>query len=167
MEIMRLSPGENPPDDVFVLVESSRESRNVYRYDYKIDALFLDKVLGRHVPVCYGSIVHTHHDDGAPLDAVVLTTENIIPGTIVQARPVGFIRLEHKSVLDDVVITVPLSDPEFEDIRDIEDVPKRDIKDITEFLELLKGFKAKGSFGMQHTKKLIMRAIERHKKDEI
>ncbi|MEO0320400.1 MAG: inorganic diphosphatase, partial [Pseudomonadota bacterium] len=55
----------------------------------------------------YGFVPHTLSDDGDPIDVLVCNTRPLIPGCVINARPVGVLLMEDNSGLDEKVIAVP------------------------------------------------------------
>lgn len=126
--------GPNPPEEVYVLVHISSESR--YHYWLPIDGILtLNKKVEKKLPMAYGVVPSTHHTDAEPLDAFVLVSEQPMPGSLVPARPVGIVRLEGGNRIDDKIIAVCSLDKEFEKIKDIKDVPKSAISALEDALK--------------------------------
>ena len=67
-----LSPGNDIPDVINVIVEIPKGSRNKYEFDKEMGVLRLDRVLysSIHYPGDYGFIPQTYYDDGDPLDVL-------------------------------------------------------------------------------------------------
>lgn len=87
------------------------------------------------VPQTYcGEAVATHvvaggpavtRGDGDPLDVCVLTDRNISRGEIVlQARPIGGLRMVEAGEADDKIIAVLLGDPTFGELADVRQLPR-------------------------------------------
>lgn len=74
------------------------------------------------VPGDYGFIPQTFYPDRDPLDALVLTTIPTIPGSVVEARPIGFLRIQRQSHWDDTVIAVRTCDPHVASYYDSNDL---------------------------------------------
>ena len=65
------------------------------------------------------------HGDGDPLDICVLTDRAITRGDIVlEARPVGGLRMVEAGEADDKIIAVLLGDPTFGELRDVHELPR-------------------------------------------
>jgi inorganic pyrophosphatase len=63
--------------------------------------------------------------DGDPLDVCVLTDRNIARGEIVlEARPIGGLRMVENGEADDKIIAVLLGDPTFGEIADVRQLPR-------------------------------------------
>src|SRR5688572_18104206 len=69
-----LAPGSNPPDELNLVVEIPRGSRNKYELDKQSGMLRLDRLLysAIYYPGDYGFVPRTQARDGDPLDIVCL-----------------------------------------------------------------------------------------------
>jgi len=66
----------------------------------------------------------TSHGDGDPLDICVLTDRNVSRGDILlEARPIGGLRMVEAGEADDKIIAVLLGDPTFGDLADVSQLP--------------------------------------------
>ena len=52
---------------------------------------------------------HTLSDDGDPIDVLVANTRPIIPGAVMNVRPIGVLRMEDDGGGDEKIIAVPSS----------------------------------------------------------
>jgi inorganic pyrophosphatase len=109
-------------DVVFVEIPSG--SRNKYEYDQELGGIVLDRRLFTSMtyPADYGYVEGTLGEDGDPLDALVLVADPTFPGCRIRARPIGVFHMTDEKGPDEKVLYVPLGDPSFERIRDIDDV---------------------------------------------
>jgi len=168
---LKLPPGPNPPEEVYVLVEIPEGSQNKYEFDKKLNMFVLDRVLHSplHYPADYGHIPSTLCEDGDPLDVLVLVTEPTFPGCLVKVRPIGVIEMEDEKGVDDKILAVPVEDPRFDNVKDIEDISEHILKEIVHFFEMYKALepgkwvKVKGWFNAEKAKKIIMDAIQLYK----
>lgn len=173
-DMLRLPPGRNPPDDIYVFVEIPAGSGVKYEYDEELGVIVVDRVLYTALvyPFNYGFIPSTLSEDGDPLDVALLSSAEFAPGTLVRARPLGLLEMEDEEGLDYKVIAAPLEkiDPAMADIKDVSDLTKPTLEKIRHFFERYKELepgkwvKAKGYLGREEAKKYIMGAIERFKK---
>ena len=76
--------------------------------------------------------------DGDPLDVVVLTGEPVITGTVLNARPVGFLKMTDDKGQDEKILAVPVDDPRFNERRSLADVRKHVLLEIEHFLKFTK-----------------------------
>ena len=69
-----LPAGIHPPDNVTAVIEIPAGSRNKYELDKTTGMIRLDRVLysAVHYPGDYGLIPRTLHEDGDPLDILIL-----------------------------------------------------------------------------------------------
>jgi inorganic pyrophosphatase len=116
-------------------VEIPQGSRNKYEYDAERGVIKLDRHLFSSVvyPADYGFLEETAIDDGSHLDALVLTNEPTFPGCRIDVRPVGLFQMRDASGVDDKVLCVPLHDPEWADVRELDDVSLRLREEIAHF----------------------------------
>jgi inorganic pyrophosphatase len=135
-----LPPGPNPPEVVYVVVEVPKRSRNKYEYDKSVGVIKLDRVLysSLHYPGDYGFIPRTHHDDGDPMDILVMVNEPSFPGCVIEARPIGLFRMSDKGESDDKILAVPATDPNFEGYRKLEDIPQHFLSEVSHFFSVYK-----------------------------
>lgn len=141
--IHNLGPGDE--DAIRAVIEIPRGSKNKYEIDKETGYISLDRAMhtAQDYPMDYGFVPQTHWDDDDPLDVVVLTTYPLFPGIIVYVRPVGIIRMIDGGDSDDKLVGVPVDDPRFDEIKDIEDVNKHTLKEIKHFFETYKSLQKK------------------------
>jgi inorganic pyrophosphatase len=140
-----LSPGNRVPDEVTAIIEIPQGSRNKYELDKESGILKLDRVLysAMHYPGEYGFIPRTLADDGDPLDILVRMHEQTFPGCMIEARPVGVLRLLDRGEPDDKVLAVPSHDPSHEEYFDIADLPQHYLKEVEHFFLVYKDLEGK------------------------
>jgi inorganic pyrophosphatase len=85
-------------DDLRVVIETPRGSRNKYSYDPECDCMQLSTVLpaGMVFPYDFGFIPCTLGQDGDPLDVLILMDQPVVPGCVVRTRLIGAIEAEQK-----------------------------------------------------------------------
>ncbi len=85
-------------DDLRIVIETPRGSRNKYSYDPDCDCMQLSTVLpeGLVFPYDFGFVPSTLGQDGDPLDILILMDEPVVPGCVVRARLIGAIQAEQK-----------------------------------------------------------------------
>lgn len=137
--------GPSAPEVIYAVVEIPKGSRNKYEYDKDKEAFALDRVLYSpfHYPAEYGIIPQTLWDDGDPMDILVLMDEATFPGCIIETRPIGVMRMIDGGDSDDKILGVPLNDPHFNDVKDIEDVPQALLNEIMHFFQDYKKLEGK------------------------
>ena len=160
MDISKIEPGGK--DSVNVFINCIKGTKDFYEYDKKTETFILKKVLEVPFPGVYGFIPKTHHIDARPLDVLVLISNQIQQGIVLPARPIGVIRLKG-DVPDDVLIAVPISDKNFDQINDITQIGN--LEQLKSFLEIFKESKVEYVFDAEHAKKSIETAIKLYKKE--
>ena len=162
-----LPPGPDWPKVIYVVVEIPKKSRNKYEYDEKGGFVKLDRVLfsSLHYPGDYGFIPQTLHDDGDPLDVLVMTNEPTFSGCVIEARPLGVFHLIDKGQVDDKILAVPHTDPLFKGYRTLDDVPAHFLEEVTHFFNVYKDLESaevegKGWDGLDRAYAEIESAVE-------
>ncbi len=74
---------------------------------------------------------------------MVIMREPVYPLTIVEARPIGIMKMEDSGDKDWKVLAVPVEDPYFKDWKDIDDVPKAFLDEIAHFFQRYKELQGK------------------------
>ena len=128
-----------------VLIEIPKGSRNKYEYDEERKMLRFDRMLfsSVHYPSDYGFIPNTLGEDGDPLDVLVLVNEPTFPGCLIDARPVGLFVMYDEKGRDDKVLCVPVSDPLWNHIYSLEQVPPHLLDEIEHFFTIYKDLEQK------------------------
>ena len=152
--------GPNPPNEVYVVIELTRGSRNKYEYDARQGVFRLNRVLYTYFPCDYGFIPQTLDDDGDPLDAVLLINEPTFTGCVTLARPVANIKMVDEGVPDDKIVTVSATDPFYKHVNSLEDIPQPLVTELTYFFENYKRAEGKttevvGWEDVEEAKKII------------
>lgn len=140
-----LNAGPSEPDVLYAVIEIPKGSRNKYEYNKDIEAFALDRVLQSpiHYPAEYGIIPQTLWDDGDPMDMIVLIEQPTFPGCVIEVRPVGIMRMNDSGDSDDKILSVPINDPKYKNVVDLEDVPETILKEIRGFFESYKKLEGK------------------------
>ncbi|OPY31374.1 MAG: Inorganic pyrophosphatase [Methanomassiliicoccales archaeon PtaU1.Bin124] len=136
----KVPSGRNPPEIINVIIETPKDSKNKYEVSKEYDFVYLDRVLHSSVvyPIAYGLVPRTYFDDGDPVDAMVLLSEPTFPGCVVEARPVGVLRMKDEKGVDDKVLCVATGDPRNKEIHDLDDLPHHFLDEIAEFFRTYK-----------------------------
>lgn len=174
MNLDAIPTGKNPPDDVNVIVEVAIGGEPIkYEMDKDAGVLFVDRFLytPMRYPGNYGFVPHTLSDDGDPIDVLIANTRPIIPGAVINCRPVGVLLMEDDGGHDEKIIAVPSSKltKRYEGVHDVEDLPKITLDQIRHFFEHYKDLepgkwvKVKGWGDAAMARRLITEAVERHK----
>jgi inorganic pyrophosphatase len=94
-------------------------------------------------PFDYGFIPQTLWDDGDAVDVILLTTYPLMPGILVKARPVGIMHMIDGGESDDKIIAVPVDDPRWEEVKDLENINKHTLKEMEHFYSTYKKIEGK------------------------
>src|SRR3546814_14971831 len=97
MRIDAISIGKNPPEDVNVIVEVPVGGHPIkYEMDKEAGALVVDRFLYTPMtyPGNYGFVPHTLSEDGDPIDVLICNTRPLVPGFVINVRPVGVMVME-------------------------------------------------------------------------
>jgi inorganic pyrophosphatase len=125
---------------VTVVVEIPKGSRNKYEMNHDTGRIKLDRMLfsSVHYPTDYGFIEGTLGGDGDPLDALVLVDEPTFPGCEIETRPIGVFKMHDEAGEDEKILTVPVSDPHWSDVRSLAGVPEGLRREIEHFFKIYK-----------------------------
>jgi len=169
----RIPAGPNPPNELYVIVEIPKGSKVKYELKFELSILCVDRILftAMAYPYNYGIIPCTLMPDGEPLDALIITNEELLPGSLVKVRPIGILEMEDEKGVDHKLITVPSSeiDPTNENINDVGDLSVATLNQIRHFFEHYKDLepgkwsKVRRFLGIDEAKKMIIEAITRFK----
>ena len=175
MRIDAISIGTNPPEDVNVIIEVPYGGQPIkYEMDKQAGTLVVDRFLYTPMtyPGNYGFVPHTLSDDGDPIDVLVCNTRQLIPGCVINVRPIGVLIMEDNSGHDEKVIAVPSPHltRRYEMVKNYTDLPEITLQQIQHFFEHYKDLEpgkwVKIGDWMDATaaRKMISDAIDRAKK---
>ena len=140
MFIDAISIGNEPPNDINVIIEVSLGGQPIkYELDKEAGILVVDRFL--HTPMTYpgnyGFVPHTLSEDGDPIDVLVCNTRELIPGCVINVRPIGALMMEDDSGKDEKIIAVPSPHltKRYDRVNDISDLPEITLKQIQHFFE--------------------------------
>ncbi|GAD10251.1 inorganic pyrophosphatase [Gluconobacter frateurii NBRC 103465] len=169
MDVSKISPGKDVPNDINVVIEIPQGSQVKYEVDKESGAIFVDRFLFTPMayPAAYGFIPGTLAADGDPADALVLAPAAVVPGAVIRARPIGMLKMEDESGQDEKIICVPHDKihSQFTDVKSIDDLPEITRKAIEHFFERYKDLepnkwvKVTGWAGKEEAGKVIEAAL--------
>lgn len=154
-----------------VTIEIPAGSRVKYEVNDETGRIHLDRILftPMQYPTHYGYFENTLGEDNDPLDALVfLPGFDLLPGIIVEARPIAMFSMTDDGGGDDKVLCVP-ADPRFDHIQDLDDIDEYLVKEIEHFfvhykdLEPGKWVKAEGWKDKAAAEAELQASIERFK----
>jgi inorganic pyrophosphatase len=127
-------------DVLDVVVEIPTGSRNKYEVDHETGQIYLDRMLftSMRYPTDYGFVEGTLGLDGDPLDALVFVSEATFPGCRIRVRPVGMFRMTDEKGEDEKILCVPLRDPAWSHVRDLEGLPPSLLAEVEQFFQSYK-----------------------------
>lgn len=174
MRIEAISIGDNPPEDVNVVIEVPVGGQPIkYEMDKKAGTLVVDRFLYTPMayPGNYGFVPHTLSEDGDPIDVLICNTRQLIPGCVINARPIGVLIMEDNSGKDEKIIAVPSPHltRRYESVKNFTDLPEITLKQIQHFFEHYKDLepgkwvKIGDWMDAKAAKSMIVEAIERAK----
>lgn len=140
MLIDAIAIGDNPPRDVNVIIEVSVGGQPIkYEMDKASGTLVVDRFLytPMHYPGNYGFVPHTLAEDGDPIDVLVCNTRELVPGCVINVRPIGALMMEDDAGRDEKIIAVPSSrlTKRYEGIDHFHDLPEITLQQIQHFFE--------------------------------
>jgi inorganic pyrophosphatase len=128
MDLSKIAPGRNLPDDINVVIEIPQGSGAIkYEVDKDSGAVWVDRFLGTSMvyPANYGFVPNTLSDDGDPADVLVLSPIPMLPGCVVRCRPIGVLKMQDESGGDEKIIAVPVDkvSPIYREVQSCADLP--------------------------------------------
>jgi inorganic pyrophosphatase len=172
MRIDAIAVGVNPPEDVNVIVEVPIGGEPIkYEMDKAAGTLVVDRFL--HTPMRYpgnyGFVPHTLSEDGDPIDVLVANTRPIVPGAVINVRPIGVLRMVDDAGGDEKILAVPVPrlTKRYEHVMNYTDLPKITLEQVQHFfahykdLEPGKWVKMNGWGDAAEAKRMIREAIAR------
>ena len=128
------------PEEMNVIVEIPKGSKNKYEIDKETGLIALDRVMhtSQDMPFDYGFVPQTLWEDGDPLDVVILTTYPLHPGILAKVRPVGMMDMVDDGESDVKIIAVPVKDPRWNEVKDLSDINKHTLKEMEHYFTTYK-----------------------------
>ena len=122
------------------VVEIPKGGRNKYEYDPELGGIKLDRFISASVvyPTDYGYVPDTLAPDGDPLDVLVCVSEPTFPGCYVLAKAIGLFKMADEKGPDDHVVCVPVDDPGWNTLEDVDDLPRQLRSEISHFFTVYK-----------------------------
>ena len=171
MNLDRVSSGSNVPNEINVIVEIPAHSDPVkYELDKDTGAMYVDRFMSTamHYPCNYGYVPNTLSKDGDPVDVLVLTPYPLIPGSVIQCRPVGVLKMKDESGDDAKVLSVPVDKlcKSYRGVDNFRDLSGEVLSRISHFFEHYKDLdegkwvRVDGWYGLEEAKQEILDSIE-------
>ncbi len=174
MILDRVSPGQDVPNDINVIIEIPSHSDPVkYEVDKETGAMYVDRFMNTamHYPCNYGYVPHTLSDDGDPVDVLVLTPVPLISGSVVRCRPVGVLKMTDESGDDPKILAVPIDKlcKVYRAVQDFRDLSGMMLEQIAHFFEHYKDLdegkwvRVEGWAGLDEAKREILNSVKMYK----
>lgn len=172
MRIDAIPIGENPPENINVIIEVPIGGEPIkYELDKDSGTLFVDRFLytPMRYPGNYGFVPHTLSDDGDPIDVLIANTRPLVPGCVISCRPIGVLVMEDEKGQDEKVVAVPSSNisQRYDNVHDFSNLPEITRQQINHFFEHYKDLEPEKWVKVQNwgdadvAKKMIMDAVDR------
>ncbi len=169
----KVPAGNNPPQDINVVIEIPWHSAAVkYEVDKESGAFFVDRFMSTsmYYPTNYGYVPHTLSEDDDPVDVLVLSPVPLIPGAVVNCRPIGMLKMTDESGIDAKIMAVPNDKLStlYRKIKEFDQVEQETLDTISHFfehykdLEKSKWVKVDGWASSSDAKQEIIISLERY-----
>ncbi|MDO8518480.1 MAG: inorganic diphosphatase [bacterium] len=157
-----ITPGKKCPEEINVIIETPRGSHNKYEIDKDTGLIKLDRANYNAAPYPfeYGFVPQTYWDDGDALDVMLLSTYPLMPGILVNARPVALMEMTDSGESDWKILATPVNDQRWEDVQDLKDINQHNLKEYKLFFETIKQLKEKPAVVVVHGFKPRAEALE-------
>jgi len=173
--LSEIDPFGDDTDDLRVVIETPKGSRNKYSYDPGCDCIQLSTVLpeGMVFPYDFGFIPSTLGEDGDPLDVLILMDTPVVPGCVIRARLIGVIEAEQSEnghwVRNDRLIAVATHAQTYDEAKRLSDLRPHLVKEIEQFFASYNAlrdrkFKAGDEAGPKTARALVQAGIKKFKK---
>jgi len=166
MNINKVSPGKNVPEEINVFIEIPQGGSIKYELDKESGVIMVDRFAFTAMvyPFNYGFIP----EDGDPADVLVISSYAVLPGVVIPSRPIGMLEMTDEAGIDTKIIAVPTVkvDPFMSKINEITDLDEVTLKKIQHFFnhykELEKGkwVKTKDFLGKEKAFEAINKSIK-------
>ena len=172
MRIDQIAIGDDPPNDINVLIEVPVGGEPIkYELDKSSGTLFVDRFLytPMRYPGNYGFVPHTMSEDGDPIDVLVCNTREIVPGAVINCRPIGVLVMEDEAGNDEKILAVPSShvSRRYDNVIDYHQLPEITRDQVQHFFQHYKDLEPDKWARIDHwgdaaeAKRMILEAIAR------
>lgn len=164
--ISKINAREKGSEELYLVVDTPRGSRNKFKYDEELHLFKLGSVLpaGAVFPFDFGFVPRTRGGDGDALDVVLLMDESTFVGCLVLARLVGVIEAEQtknaETVRNDRLIAVAAQSRAHKEIKALSQLSGTLVEEIEHFFVSYNQFKGRefkplGRFGPERAEQLL------------
>ena len=129
--------GAKAPEIVNCITEIPKRSKAKYELDKDSGMLKLDRVLfsSIHYPANYGFIPQTYCEDDDPLDILVLSSVDVVPMCLLEAKVIGAMQMIDDNEQDDKIIAVANNDVSVNFMDDLSNLPQHTMDEMQRFFE--------------------------------
>ena len=156
-------------DDFYAVVEITKGSKMKYELDKETGLLVLDRILhtSTHYPANYGLIPRTLAGAGDPMDVIILSSEPLLPLSLVRCYPIGVIVMNDNGSTDEKIIAIPFSDPTYNNYKSIRDLPSHIFEEMQHFFRVYKELENKPTsvsetFDVDVAVKIVQKSIDEY-----
>lgn len=172
MGLDHVPAGNNPPEEINVIIEIPKDSEPVkYEVDKQSGAIFVDRVLSTPMryPCNYGYVPDTVCGDGDPADVMVILPLPLVPGSVIRCRPVGVLKMVDEAGSDEKILAVPVAKvfAGYAHVNDIDQVSPHWLERIGHFfehykdLEKEKWVRLEGWGNAEEAKRVLVESMKR------
>ena len=170
MNLKDLPLGAAAPERVNAIIEIPKGTRTKYEYDVNLGVFRLDRVLyaSMFYPTAYGFLPGTLAEDGDPMDVLVLISEPLDIGVMVDVWPIAVLKMRDEKGEDDKILAAAIHDRSYREIRELEDVAEDELRLIDHFFRTYKTLERKdvvsqGWVPRSHAHQIIREAQQRYR----
>ena len=151
-----IDPKRITPEDFVACIEIQQGDKTKYELDKETGMLIMDRVLytSTNYPMNYGFIPLTISEDDEPVDVFVLCSQPLARLSLVRCYPIGVVAMTDRNEHDEKIIAIPFSDPQYNEYKDISELPKHLADELKHFLTVYKQLE---------NKKVNVEALRGHK----
>lgn len=170
---LETTAGINPPEDINVIVEIPFGGPPV-KYELSKDSgrMVVDRYMKTPMvyPGIYGFVPQTLSLDGDPLDVLICDKTPLLPGVVINCRPIGVLIMKDEAGMDEKIMAVPSShiSPEYDLVQEFDDLPPIQKSRIEYFFEHYKDMDT-GKWvelvsweNAAKSRKIVMESVELH-----
>ena len=174
MLIDRISAGDRLPEVVNAIIEIPARFEPVkYEIEKNSGALVVDRFINvpMYYPCNYGFIPNTLSEDGDPLDILVITPVPLVPGAVIECRPVDALEMSDEAGRDLKLLAVPGAgmNSGYDEVESADDLPSDLLAQIVYFFEHYKALepnkwvKVENWLGAEKARQEILDGVLRYK----
>lgn len=132
--------------NIEVNIEIPLGSNIKYEYDRETNKIKVDRILrgGFSYPANYGYLKEALDWDGDELDVLVYSQESFMPGTSLEARVIGAMKMIDDGETDTKLIAVHADDWRLDHIKNLDDLDQMWLVRVKNFFSTYKNYKGEG-----------------------